>query len=215
MRAGLFLILASSFSPACAPQRPTGGDSPPASVRERLETADTRLLIAGAESGGSITAARRISGGWSAGSVDLAIQSGELVASADATGRVTIERLGLWLGPIDIPESVLGHRAQLTDVHIVVDQPIVMTTQWTDDNDAQATTALDLGLSWALTVDGASAALGGPDLPPVPVELLLTGDGDEVRGDVRVHAAGLVWSWADLVKLEDLDLTLGAVTVAP
>ena len=48
----------------------------------------------------------------------------------------------------------------------------------------------------------------------MPVELVLTGDGASVHAEVRVTSKGTFWSWADLVKLEDLSLTLAATTVA-
>lgn len=209
MTSRILLILAFT---GCASSTVQPGDAP-ASVRERLESADTRLFVSGAESGGSISAARRISGGWSSGTVDLTIESGELVASCDADGRLTIERVGLWLGPIEIPSTVLGHGAQLTKVHLQVDKPLTIAATWDGDDAARATTALDLGLSWELSVDGSSSPLGAPNLPAIPIELALTGDGDHVRAELRAHASGVVWSWADLVRLEELDLVLAAATV--
>ncbi len=47
---------------------------------------------------------------------------------------------------------------------------------------------------------------------PLPVKLRLTGDGARVTADVRIHAAGALWSWADLVKLADFELVVGAGT---
>jgi hypothetical protein len=205
----ILLILAVT---ACASSTAPLGDAP-ASVRERLESADTRLFISGAESGGSITAARRVSGGWSSGSVELTIESGELIASCDGDGKLTIERAGLWLGPIEIPSTVLGHGAQLTKVHLQVEKPIAIAATWDGDDDARATTSLDVGLSWELSVDGSSSPLGAPKLPAIPIELVLTGDGGHIQAELRAHAAGVVWSWADLVRLEDLDLVLAGATV--
>ena len=109
MRPGLLLFLA--LSTACA-----DGAIEPASVRDRLESAETQLIIATAESTGSITALRRSAGAWVAGTVDITMKRGELVTRADARGALSIDRLAVDLDPIAIPKSVLGYEAQLTDV---------------------------------------------------------------------------------------------------
>jgi hypothetical protein len=133
------------------------------------------------------------------------------VVSANDAG-VTLDRLGLALAPIDIPATVIGHGAQLTDVRVDVAAPVPLTTAWLDDNEAHGSAKLELALSWTLTVDGSTLALGAPDLPPVPAELVLTGDGPVVHGELRVQAPGELWSWASLLKLEDLMLIVSAET---
>ncbi|MEO7092145.1 MAG: hypothetical protein ABI175_02765, partial [Polyangiales bacterium] len=69
---------------------------------------------------------------------------------------------------------------------------------------------LDLALSWELTLDGTPAPLGSPKLPLVPVEIVLTGDGEHVSAELHAHAPGELWSWAGLVKLSELQLVLDA-----
>jgi hypothetical protein len=208
MRAGIFLPLVFA---ACA-NAPAG---PPESVRDRLERAETPLLIATAESTGSITAQRRASGGWVAGSVDLTVENGEIVASADARGSITIEHLSVDLGTIVIPKSVLGYEAQLTSVHLEAQKPAGVVTTWTGDDDARATAEVELELSWSLTIDGNTSPLGAPRLPPVPVELEFTGDGSVVRLEARAAQTGMFWSWADLIRLENLSLVLTAASTTP
>jgi hypothetical protein len=211
MRATTLLILACA---ACDAQSsdPTGASAE--SVRERLETVETHLLVSSGDSAGSITAQRRVSGGWSAGYVDLRIENGELIASADSRGQITIEKLAVSLGPIDVPESVLGHGAQLSQVHLETTKPVYVPTTWSGEDEARGTVQLALALSWSLTVNGNTSPLGAPTLPPVPVELVVTGDGEFVHAEVRAVSAGTFWSWADLVKLENLNLILGAATVS-
>ncbi len=158
----------------------------------------------------------RVSGStWESGLVDLQIDSGEVIASADkATGNVTLETLSFTLKPIEIPPSVFNRAAQLSRVRGVLKAPVAVTTTWVDDDTAHLSASLDLGFSWALTVDGNTIDLGEPDLPPVSVEVDVTGDGSFVHADVKAGAAGELWSWAGLIKLEDLHLVLGAETVA-
>jgi hypothetical protein len=208
MRSGIILLV---FAAACA----STSAGAPESVRERLESSETQLIIARAESAGSITAQRRSSGGWVAGSVALTVNDGELVASASARGAIRIERLWVDVGPIAIPRSVLGYEAQLTDVHLVAEKPVGVVTRWTGADQARATAEMELELSWSLTIDGQTSPLGAPKLPAVPVEVIFTGDGEAVHAEVRVASSGTFWSWADLVKLEDLGLVLSADTVTP
>ena len=207
MRAGILL----SFALAACTHTPT---EPPDSVRERLETEETQLVVT-AESTGSISAQRRTSDGWVTGSVDLAVRAGELAVTADARGTLTIERLAVDLGPIEIPKSVLGYPAQLTDVRLESKRPAGITTSWTGDDEARARASVELVLTWSLTINGKTSPLGAPNLPPVPVELVLTGDGVGVHAEARIVSAGTFWSWADLVKLDDLHLVLAAATVTP
>lgn len=211
MRAGTLLCIALFLG--CT-NTPSG---PPDSVRERLESdGATALVIAPSDSAGSITAQKRTSGGaWEAGVVALTVRAGELVATADARGAITIERLSVDLGPIEIPKSVLGYAAQLDDVHLASKRPVGVTTTWTGDDAAIGTAPVDLELSWSLTIDGKTSPLGAPSLPAVPIELELTGTGAVVHAEARALSAGVLWSWADLIKLEDLHLILAAATVQP
>lgn len=208
MRTGVLLVLIVT---ACA----QAADEPPATVRERLSIEEAELVVAPAASGGSITAQRRSTGGWEAASIALAVRGGELAITADGRGAITIERAALEFAPIDVPRSVLGYPAQLTDVQLASVRPVAASAAWTSDDAASAAAELEFALSWSLTVDGHRTPLGAPPLPPLSVELQLGGDGATIRAAARAHADGIVWRWADLVKFEDLDLTLAATTVTP
>lgn len=205
MRCLSLLLLCS-----CSAEVASSGE--PASVRERLERDETALAISSADSAGTITALRKTSDDWSSGFVDLGIASGELAASADGDGAITLERFELAIDPIDIPESVLGYPVQLTDVHLSA-KPVRAVTTWSGDDEAHAALDLDLELQWSLTNHGTTSPLGAPDLPPVPAELVLTGDGTIVHAELRVSAPGELWSWADLIKLTDLTLIVSADSV--
>lgn len=206
----MLLLLVSA---ACNPEVRDTAEPPPASMREQLIAGDTRLLLSAADSAGTITAQRKLAGGaWEAGVVDLKVDNGELVASADARGTVTIERFAVGLAPIVIPPEVFGREAALSNVRAELAAPAEVTTTWVDDDQARVTATLDLAFSWALTVDGSTAQLGSPDLPPVTLDVELAGDGSFVHADVRAVAFGELWSWAGLVKLEDLNLVIVAAT---
>jgi hypothetical protein len=214
MRSLPWLISLAPLVAACAASAPPS-DNPPASVRERLETEPTRLLMSSADSAGTITAELRDHTGWQSGLVDLQVSDGELVVSADASGALTVERFGLGLEPIAIPDSVFGNPAEMKNVRLALAEPApIAAPVWSSDDDAvTASASVSLTLTWALAVDGSTIPLGSPSLPPVPVDLSLTGDGTIVHGEVRVQQQGELWSWADLVKLENLSLVLSASTL--
>lgn len=167
------------------------------------------LLVDSATSAGAVTAERRLSDGWSAGLVDLAIGDGDVVVTLDG-GDLVLEDLELAIGPIDVPESVLGYGVQLTDITITLAEPTRIVTRWTGDDDAQGDVELELALQWSLTNHGTTSPLGAPDLPKVPATLALSGNGERVHAELRVHAPGELWSWADLLRLADLTLVLAA-----
>jgi hypothetical protein len=210
MRAALFLVCFA----ACSTDVVESSAPPPASVRARLvEDTMTRLILSAEDSAGTITVQRKISGGWETGLADLAVDFGEVVASADpVTGEVTIEKLSIALEPIEIPASVFNREASLSHVRAELETPAIVKTTWTDDNTAHLTAMLDLAFSWSLTVEGNTSGLGAPDLPPLALEIEVTGNGSVVRAHVDAGAGGELWSWAGLLKLEDLALTLAAQT---
>ena len=199
--APVFAACAASHSP----------EAPAAdSVRARL-TEPTKLLMT-ADSTGSLTASRYTHDGWQDGTIAIAIDNGELDAKVDASGNLAVDNFSVNVAPIDIPESVFGKAAQLKDVRVTLGEPPAVTTTWTDANDAVATASIALDLSWTLVVDGNAAPLGTQHLAALPIDITLSGSGDEVDASIGVHGTGELWKWADLLKLEQLDLELVATT---
>ena len=179
-------------------------------MRELLE-APTRLQVTAAESGGSITAERKVGTAWKGGLVDLQIENGELIVSSEARDALTIDGMQIVFKPLEIPPGVFGDtHAQMTDVRIDLIKETTANAVWTSNNEAHVTAMLDIRLSWTLTLGGSPAPLGSPKLPPVPVEIVLAGDGEHITADVRAHAPGELWTWAGLVKLSELELSVGA-----
>jgi hypothetical protein len=187
-------------------------DDPAAnSVRERL--GDQTTLAVSLASTGTISAARKSDGMWIPGVTDLRIDAGELALRADSAGNVTVESLALDIGPIAIPDTLLGYPVELTDIHLGLVEPASLLVTWESDNAGHGSGTIDLLLKWSLTNHGTTSPLGSPDLPLVPVELTLTGDGAAVHADVRVSAPGELYKWANLIKLEDLNLVLASDTL--
>jgi hypothetical protein len=205
-----FLILASATA-ACTSAAPTGTETFD-SVRDRLATNPTRLYIGADGSSGTITAKRWTSDGWVEGQTPVTISSGELRASVDRTGTLKLEAFEVGVAPIDIPEEVFKKPAQLKDVRVKLTTATSGQTNWSSDDDATVTLTLALDLDWSIAVNATQTPLGTQHLPPVPVDVTLTGAGDHIDASIGLHASGELWDWAGLLKLTGLELALSAET---
>jgi hypothetical protein len=180
------------------------------SVRDRLAQ-PTRLLVTAEDSAASITARRGVGSSAEAGFVELAIENGEIIVATTRDDRLTLEGLQLSFSPVTLPPTLIeGHHAEISNLRVDLVDADERPAQWHGDDEVHVEADLVLQLSWQLSVDGAPAPLGSPVLPPVPVELVLTGDGAHVHAELRAHAPGALWSWAGLLELRDLTLVLGA-----
>jgi hypothetical protein len=206
------VLALSLFATACTSPSPSGGETY-ASVRDRLSDGSTRLFMGGAESTGVVTARRWTSGGWIAGDTPLVIEGGELSASVDASGAITLASFEVGVASIEIPEEVFKKPAQLSDVRIKLTAPASGAATWSDDDTATATLGMTLDLAWSITVNGGKTPLGTQHLPPIDVDVTLGGDGDHVEASVALAASGELWNWAGLLQLNHLELALAATTV--
>jgi hypothetical protein len=206
MRFALTFVLLAS---ACV--SPSSSDTETfVSVRDHLETKPVRLYVGSEGSDGLISARRWTSGGWIAGDTPLTIVSGELKASADDAGRLTLTTFEVGVDSIDIPEEVFKKPAQLTDVTLKLTASASGDTTWTSDDAATVTVNANLDFSWTIKIDGNKTPLGTQHLPPVPVDVMLSGDGNAVAASIGVHASGELWDWAGLLQMTALELSLSA-----
>jgi hypothetical protein len=206
MRFGLAFVLLAS---ACASRSGTDLETYD-SVRDRLETKPVRLYVGSEGSEGLISARRWTSDGWVAGDTMIKVSSGELETSVDEAGRLKLSTFEVGVDSIDIPEEVFKKPAQLTDVRLELRTAATADTTWTSDDAATATLTADLDFSWTIKIDGNKTPLGTQHLPPVPVDVTLSGDGDVVDASIGLHAAGELWDWAGLLQMTKLELALSA-----
>lgn len=206
-----FVVL-TLFGAACTTAAPAGTDSHD-SVRERLADGPTRLSVGGADSSGTVTARRWTPGGWIEGDTAIVIENGELSASLDSSGRLSLDAFSVDIAPIEIPEEVFKKPAQLSDVRVKLAERATGAVIWTTDDEASATLTLALDLDWAIAVNGGKTPLGSQHLPPIEVALTLGGDGSFVAANVDLAASGELWSWAGLLEMTRLELGLSASTV--
>jgi hypothetical protein len=171
------------------------------------------MFVSPMTSNGSITARNYTHDGWQSSPVTLQFAGGDVTATA-ASGQLAVTALELDLQPIDIPPSVFGKPAQLQQVRLALTKaPDPVEASWSDADNATAAPQLAFDLSWTIAIDNSATPLGTQHLPVAPATLTLSGDGAQVDAALAAHASGAVWSWAGLLELDDLDLTLSAATI--
>lgn len=207
-----FGFLALFFAACTAPDSPATTGPSFGSVHDRLASEPTRLFIPGDGSTGSLVAAHYTNGGWVSGTAMLTIENGELVTKLSA-GQLVAQTFDVSFAPIDLPDSLFGKPAQLVDVRIALTSSATGAVSWSDSDDATTTLPLQLDLAWAISIDHMVTPLGTQHLPVIPLELTLAGGGDHVDATFAVHAMGDLWSWAGLLKLNEIDLQLSGATV--
>jgi hypothetical protein len=207
------LLALTLFAAAgCTSSAPAGGPDYD-SVRDRLEDGSTRLFVGASGSTGTITARRWTSSGWVEGNTVVTIESGEVAAKVDANGVLTLDTLVVDFAPIAIPEDVFKKPAALDDVKISLTKPASAPAVWTSEDDATATLTLDLDFDWLIAINGGKTPLGTQHLPPVTIDVVISGAGDHVDASVALAASGELWNWAGLIEMTKLELSLSAATV--
>ena len=206
-------LLALPFLVCCASSAPADRVTTFDSVRDRLANEPTRLLAEAAGSTGTLTASRYGMDGWQPGTAAFSIANGDLVATADAAGQLGLIELGATVDPIEIPQDVFGKPARLQDLRVRLASQATAMTTWTDADDATATALIDVDVSWSIALGDTVLPLATQHLQDLPAEVSITGGGDHVDATLSLHASGELWSWAGLVKLTDLQLTLATATV--
>ncbi|MCX5746993.1 MAG: hypothetical protein NT062_31370 [Proteobacteria bacterium] len=199
------IMILLGFLTACASATRVDEPPPIVSVREHLES-PTRLHAATGTSG-AITARRWARDGWLSADVPIVLEHGAIDAVVDRDGRLTLTDLELDLAPIEIPANAVGTAARLDHLRLTpITLPLPATTMWTGDDRAVATTALDLELAWAVTIDDATTTLGPQHLPPIIATFTIGGSDGEVDVTVDLSFAGPLWSWFGIIELADLRL---------
>lgn len=207
MRYLLVLVLATT---ACT-DVPLGGPHYD-SVLARLAEVPTSLYVHDEASSGTVTARRRGGDGWIAGSTTLAIEHGYLRAALDDDGRLAIDQLEIAIAPIAL-DGVFERPAQLQDVRVRLREPVRGDVTWTSVDDASATVDMAFDLDWAITFAGDDPyPLATQHISVDAVAVELGGYGDHVDARLTIDASGELWSWADLVQITDLALSVTAET---
>ncbi|CAN5236332.1 hypothetical protein BH11MYX1_BH11MYX1_35930 [soil metagenome] len=193
---------------ACAVAGPLDPPPPPLSLHDRLSDGPLRFALAGT---GSVEAEHRAMGDhWVGGGAGITVSTGALIVHLEGA-RLVADSFDVSLDPIALPESVFDQPASLTAVRVTLASSSGALPTWTS-GDVTAGFDLRLDLAWSITIAGGSTALGVQHLPTIPMELELTGTGSGVDASLYLKGTGELWSWATLVRLSNLALSLAATS---
>jgi hypothetical protein len=205
------LIAFTLFAAACTNVPSNSGPSYD-SVRERLAATPASLFIHDETSTGMVTAQRRVQTGWTTGTTALTIDHGYVHAGLDDTGALAIDQLELALAPISL-DGVFAKPTELQRVILRLAAPARSSMAWTSADDATTTIPLALDFDWWIAIDGgAPVPLATQHLPTENVSVVLGGSGDHIEASIDLDASGVLWNWADLVQITELQLSLAAET---
>lgn len=196
---------------AAAPLAACGDDdaSGLATTREVLASSPT-FAIANAESSTSLHA--ELDRGSSTATADLAMAmtTGSFAVGAE-DGAVSVDELTLAFGDVALPAAIFPAQLVLTDIHVHTGAALALPAYWSDDDDVvTASGPGTLKLDWSLRVAGQTYALGTQTLTDLGFTVTGTRHDARVRVALGVTAHGVMWSWADIVALGNLDLDVAA-----
>ena len=195
---------------AGAPDTPDA--APPPSLHAQLAR-PVRLVVDPTASTGDLTAREHAGTSWTPAHVALAIDAGELRLERRGETALSLRALEVDVAPIALP--MLPGDAHLTGVALRLAAPAMLGVTWQDADHAVALATLDFELAWSLTASGGTVPLGTQHLAAVPIAITLGREGAAATAAVALVQPGELWSWADLVALDDLALELPARTASP
>jgi len=205
------LISVVSSLAACGVASPTApvDAGPPASLRAQLAE-PIHLAIDPRGSTGQITAQEHAGSDWLPAEVALAIDDGGLELASRDADELVLHAFEVDLAPIALP--MLPGDAYLTGVSLRLPAPATLGVTWHDNDDAIAIATLDLELVWSLSANGGTLPLATQPLAAVPFAIALRGAHGTATASIGVDQPGQLWTWADLLALDDLALQLPAAT---
>jgi hypothetical protein len=205
-----YLAILTMFAMACTDVPGSGPRH--GSVSERLAGAPTSLYVHDEASTGSVTARRRGYGGWIDGTSQLTLEHGHVRAAIDDRGQLVIDQLDIAVAPI-VLDGVFQKPAALHGVRLRLVESARSAATWATADDATATLSMELDLDWSIVLDGGEPyPLATQHLPTMTVDVVLAGSGDHIDARIDLAAEGELWSWADIVQITELTLSLDAQT---
>ncbi|MBE7449974.1 MAG: hypothetical protein HS111_14070 [Kofleriaceae bacterium] len=187
-----------------------GGDDGEVTTTRSVLAHDTTFLVAGVESSATLHAELRRAGRVQEADVAVAVTSGDLAAHVDGAALV-VDGLTVTFGDIALPLEIFPSDLTLTGIGVHLAAPLVLPAYWTDDDEAATSSGPGrLRLDWSLRIDGQVYPLGEQELGDLGFELAVHRDGPRLRFDLAVLAHGVMWSWADIIALGDLELEVTA-----
>ena len=163
------------------------------------------------DSTADVTAAS-VEGGVTA-TVSLPMSSGSLTVQARDDGTLAVTALELDLGHVAIgPESFPPDGLDLEGLALTLGSDVDAAADWSGDASAMNGSATtELLLDWSVATAGATLPLATEHIARVVVALAVSrADDGTVVLDVQASRDGVFWTWADLIDLADLRVSLKA-----
>ncbi len=148
------------------------------------------------------------------------IEDSPTTFAVDVMGGVAdIEREGdtLVLTAFSVELDRLDHElpggSELSDMALVLEQPIELETRWSDGS-VRGRAALALRLDWSISTTTSRTPLASQDVEALPIEVVIEDVGGELRLEARLQGDSTVFELPDLFSVEEIDVAMAA-TAAP
>jgi hypothetical protein len=147
--------------------------------------------------------------------VSLAVTGGGFTVGVDGP-LLEVDGLAVAVGEIALPVEIFPTPLTLTGVHVHLAAPLALVASWdADDEIATMSGRGGLRLDWSLRVDGVVYPLGSQTMEDLAFAVAVWRDDGQLRLDMNVAARGVMWTWADIIALGDLDVHLTGRAPAP
>lgn len=200
----------SSSDGAGEPEDPALVPAPEDDGTARAALARPRDLTVRPGSVAELTA-RRLLGDDLVETATLAIDGGQLTARALADGRLAIDELTLVVGDVHLsPQALPPSGLELTAITVHV-RPLVIDARWSVGGAAVSAEApVELLLDWSLAEPGQVLPMATQRIA-VPLALEISrGAGGELVATLRADREGVFFTFAGLLELGDLRLSVAA-----
>lgn len=155
---------------------------------------------------------------WTEGAADLSLTAGTLLMSADAEGALQIDSLSLSLADVIIENELFSSSIHLTDVSVEQEGPREChASDWSpDDQSCSALLTTRLTLDWSLRIDDEMVVpLGAQTLDDLTIEVQVDAAETGVEASLYVSDGGSLWTWANVIELNGLELEIVADELGP
>ena len=165
--------------------------------------------------------------------LEASANAGELVASGiwldespttfavvieGGTTSVAMHDDALSLNALTIDIADLDHElpggSHLSDIALVLEEPIVLDTRWVDGR-VTGSANLVLRLDWAIATESHTSQLLSQTVESLPVELHIEETDDGLAFAAQLQQDGLVFELPELFAVERFDAEIAATSVSP
>jgi hypothetical protein len=154
---------------------------------------------------------------WTQGSVELTVERGHIALSADDLGTVEVAEIEIELGDVTIQSDLLSSDIQLTDVSVHQNKARQCdVNDWSPNHETcTAWLSTSLVLDWSLVTTTGVVPLGAQELIDIPMQMDLSRGARGIEADLQVEGQGALWTWANVIELHGLQLSISADEIGP